>query len=242
MTALFSTEGLIALAVGIPATIIFIWFQLRKRKLPASSAASGVKKVIGVPVKPGQKPNSEYTKASLMAAMQDRSLTDADRKRLRDLLIAENQAATAPKAVCTAITPYQSQGAVQITTGIGRYKTMIIQDVDGADDKERNIVFERLPVPVGNIVQLETSMPSKGGHHLVVKRGEFWLPYDPRLEPVISGDTPQDCYEAVNWYAEVNAVYANKYGAWEKINTILAVLMGCGFLLVAIVALDKLGK
>jgi hypothetical protein len=108
---------------------------------------------------------------------------------------------------------------------------------------EGGITFEKIPERIGNVIQLEPSMPERGPHYMVTKTEDGdYVAYDPRLAPLISEETPQSAFEAVNWYPEVNAVYANKYGLWDKINSLLVGLAIVGFVLVAIVAIDKLGK
>ena len=115
----------------------------------------------------------------------------------------------------------------------GKYPAMVFT--------EEGIKFKKIPERVGNIIQLEPSMPKHGSHYMVVEKEEGrYMAYDPRLAPLLSEETPQRAFNAVNWYREVNSVYANKFGLWDKINALLIGLAIAGFVLVAIIALDKL--
>lgn len=104
------------------------------------------------------------------------------------------------------------------------------------------IKFKKIPERVGNVIQLEPSMPKHGAHYMVVEKEEDqYKAYDPRLAPLLSDETPQRAFNAVTWYRDVNSVYANKFGLWDKINSLLIGLgIGLNFIL-AIIALDKLG-
>ncbi len=106
---------------------------------------------------------------------------------------------------------------------------------------EEGIKFPKIPVRVGNVIQLEPSLPKHGAAYLVVetKDGDYKA-YDPRLAPLLSKETPQRAFNATNWYREVNAVYANKFGLWDKINVVLIAVGLIVAGLVSIVALDKL--
>jgi hypothetical protein len=65
--------------------------------------------------------------------------------------------------------------------------------------------------------------------------------YDPREEPVISKNTPWDCYDATHCEDKVDAVYANKNEWGDKVNLIvIGIAIVCNFI-VALVALGKIG-
>jgi hypothetical protein len=138
------------------------------------------------------------------------------------------QVITNPKVI-----PVVDQSAVAIMSE--KYRAMVISE------GVTNITFKFIPKKLGNPMYLEQSMPSRGAHLVVVEKDGNWSAYDPRLEAFASSETPQRAYTAVNCYEIVSAVYANKLGLWEKFNMILIALVGCGFILVAIVAIDKLG-
>lgn len=106
---------------------------------------------------------------------------------------------------------------------------------------EEGIKFPKILERVGNVIQLEPSLPKHGAAYLVVetKDGDYKA-YDPRLAPLLSKETPQRAFNATNWYREVNAVYANKFGLWDKINVVLIAVGLIVAGLVSIVALDKL--
>lgn len=117
----------------------------------------------------------------------------------------------------------------------GKYPAMVFT--------KEGIKFKRLPEKVGNVFYLEPSMPRHGAHFVVMERQEDkYTAYDPREAPILSKETPQSCYDATNFYKDVNAFWQEKQGIWDKVNTILIGLIIAGAFLVAIVAIDKVGK
>jgi hypothetical protein len=171
----------------------------------------------------------------VFSALQDKTLTDADRLKLKALLLGQPGTAAGPSTGGVAVAEPPVDGAR--VEEDGKYRVMVFSEAG-----EFNIDFKRTNKPVGQTVQLEPSMPQRGGHYMAVEREGYLMPYDPRLEPVVSGSTPQDAFEAVAWYEEVNPVYANTHGMLEHINTFLIGLLGAGLIFVAITALGMLGK
>ena len=64
--------------------------------------------------------------------------------------------------------------------------------------------------------------------------------YDPRQEPVIRKNTPQECFDATHWNDEVDGVYANQSETQEKISMFIIGLAIVLNFLVCLVALGKL--
>lgn len=115
-----------------------------------------------------------------------------------------------------------------------KYPSMVFSDM--------GIVFQKIPYKIGNVCYLEPSMPEHGARLLVLEneQGGFEA-YDPREAPMLSDETPQKAYRAINWDV-VKRVFAYHYGVWEKINQILIGVIVLGAFFLAIVAIDKLGK
>lgn len=109
-----------------------------------------------------------------------------------------------------------------------------------------NIYFANIKKQSGNLVYLDPSMPESGPHYSVreiidADTGEITLlPYDPRERKVDSKLSPGRCYTATHVYDLVNAVFANKYGMWDKVNMVFAGIAMGMFFIVMLVAIDKL--
>ncbi len=240
--------GIIGIVVAVPALAAFMFGRRSKSVAPAPVKAK--QPIQSSPVVAASKPTGDLPpdakRAAIKLALQDKSLTDADRQKLKELILAEarkeSNVAVADDPLKMPTMPTIPAGAIPANGAHGRFRAIVFSETG-----EYNIDFKRVPVPIGAVVQLEPSMPSKGGHYMVTETvlpdgTAYWMPYDPRLQPLLSQETPQTAYEAVEWYREVNAVYANKYGIWEKVNVILGALFAVGLLLVALAAIDALSK
>lgn len=127
--------------------------------------------------------------------------------------------------------PVTGSGSEPQSTKKAGYSSMVFTD--------EGIRFGNIKEKVDTVCYLEPSMPHHGPAYLAVKKGKKILRYDPREEPVFSEHSPQAAFDAINWYKDVNAVYANKLGLWDKINTLLLGLMAVGCFITMIVALDR---
>lgn len=118
----------------------------------------------------------------------------------------------------------------------GKYRAMVI-----TDDK---VYFEKIPDKIGSTYILDMSMPEKGECLLVTKNADgTYQAYDPRDAPIKAGETPWDAYDAaIDWNKDVNPVYANKAGLWEKINTLVMWAFVIGLFFLTIHGIDTLGK
>jgi hypothetical protein len=104
-----------------------------------------------------------------------------------------------------------------------------------------NIRWGTIPERLGNPVMLDPSMPRHDSRYMVIetkgKEGEYQA-YDPRESAVVSDETPYFAFDTINVYRVVAPVYANQFGLWDKINTILVAILGIGLLLVPLAVLS----
>jgi len=97
-----------------------------------------------------------------------------------------------------------------------------------------------LAEPLGNAMDREPAVPFHGHYMAIeIKEGVFKA-YDPRQEPVIRKNTPQECFDATHWNDEVDGVYANQSETQEKISMFIIGLAIVLNFLVCLVALGKL--
>jgi hypothetical protein len=137
----------------------------------------------------------------------------------------------------TRIIPAPETSTALTPQGKAKYPGMVFT--------EEGIKFVDLPrrPAIGALpVLLEPSLPIRGSRFMVVDKGDGnFKQFDARFSPIISNDTPQACFDAIDWAEDVS-LYAIDLGIWEKINTILIGVICCGAFLTAIVAIDKLVK
>jgi hypothetical protein len=217
--------------------LFFVWFFMLRKKGKIQSMSSPknnvTKKVIGEVVDESEKEKlirQLLARGALTKEEADKARADIKAKKEQSV---QSQMPVAPVVTGAGSIAVVPQSAVAIMSQ--KYRAMVFSEEEG-------ISFKFITKKLGNPVYLEPSMPSRGSHLLIVEKDGKWSAYDPRLEAFASAETPHRAYSAVNCYELVSAVYANKLGLWEKVNTILVALMGCGFILVAIVAVDKLSK
>jgi hypothetical protein len=236
--------GIVGGVLGLVALVVYVKMTGRKGgkvagtakaanttpKTGQQPAAQPPKTVVGQPV-------AEHPKEAIIRKLLAKGvISQADAEKVRETIRTE--AAQPQMAVEKVIArPSSVFGTcVPVSDAPGKYRAMIF-----TDEGDHNIVFRTIPMKLGNTVTLEPSMPKRGGHYLIVQQDGEWRAYDPRLEPLVSAETPQAAFDSVTVYDLVAACYANKYGLWDKINTILIACMGAGFILVAIVGIDKMG-
>jgi hypothetical protein len=131
----------------------------------------------------------------------------------------------------TVLQPAESVGSVKPT---GKYRAMIITN--------EGITFGGIDKPVGRPFFLDPSMPHTGAHYVVARneKGEY-EPYDPRTQAIDNKASPARCYKATHVYDLVKALFANKYGIWDKINWFFAAAAILLMFFVIMTAIDKIG-
>ncbi len=109
----------------------------------------------------------------------------------------------------------------------GKYRALIIVE-------SGKWHFGKIPEPCGHVFTCDTTMPETGDHYLVKLINGKYEAYDPRIESIISNDTPEIAYwKTQDW--EPDIPYVDEIGLLEKLPAILAYcLMGftCIFVLV----------
>lgn len=218
MGSLFSLPSIITTVVMLLAIGFFVYRQITKKKNGVDNIETLTQIKPQTQAQATPKPSVTSGQVSLI-------------KRINDNTV-----------VITPVNNPESQIAAQQTQAvtvmeqpkpIGKYPAMVFG--------KTKIYFTKLVDPVGNIFTLDPSMPQKGEHFVVKedKDGNYF-PYDPREFAYLSDESPESAYDALNWYKDVNAVYANKFGLWDKINSLLIglIFVGCFIVIIAAVG-DK---
>lgn len=103
------------------------------------------------------------------------------------------------------------------------------------------ISFEKIDKPIGKMWYAAPSLPESGQCYLCMENeGGDLIPYDPREKPVAIADSPQDLYEVHNWRQDVDGVYINTSGLWEKISTLMPYVIAILMIIVLFMMVDKL--
>ena len=141
-------------------------------------------------------------------------------------------------------------GAPPVSNEAGKLKSVSKNDPSKAsslpamifsENRYFNISWGTIPERLGNPVMLDPSMPRHDSRYMVIetkgKEGEYQA-YDPRESAVVSDETPYFAFDTINVYRVVAPVYANQFGLWDKINTILVAILGIGLLLIPLAVLS----
>ncbi len=210
-----SPEAIIAIAIAL-ATIVMMIIVSRKRA--KNKKVDEVKPVIRPAMRPAMPqtttpvtPTGALTRMRIGNGQCNKELTDG---------IEEY-----PELV----DDYETLDAMCERRTNGRYRTMLIT--------EKGIIFPKLDKVYGPGFYLEHSMPVSGAHQIVrevtVDGKQVNEYYDPRYAPLLSEETPQKAYRAINW-SIMSRVFAYQQGFWEKFNKVLIAIVIIGCFIVAI--------
>lgn len=119
----------------------------------------------------------------------------------------------------------------------GKYQAMVWTETNG-------VVFKKIPYPIGPLVHLDPSMPSRGAHYAVeeISNPDGSVSYrgvDPREIPIVSEETPEWAFDSIHCFKYVYAWFKNKSDAWDHVNTVLIGLAIVAMFIMALAAIDK---
>ncbi len=129
--------------------------------------------------------------------------------------------------------PHDSKG----TKKVPLYRTFVIRQ-EGAK-------FENLPEKKGyGTVTANTTMAHSGECYLAQEtnaENKDLIACEPRKLPIVSGETPQDMYDANDWRVRGD-VYISEPTAWEKVQVWMGYVALFLLFITSMVFFDKLGK
>jgi hypothetical protein len=140
----------------------------------------------------------------------------------------------------TPVEPPIDKGTQGALKGTGKFRAYHWSEVFG-------ITVIKITKPIGSLWIADTTMPSPGACYFIKTKEKGkedkeadYDAYDPRKNPIIEGERPQNAFDALHCSHLVNNVYSTPATMWDKFNAILP--YGAAFLLfiVILVGLDKL--
>lgn len=107
--------------------------------------------------------------------------------------------------------------------------------------KNRGIIFRNITHPLGQVWQAEPSLPKSGQHYFIKEKdGGGYEPYDPRVVPMVDGESPQHAYLAVFAVKSlVYRVFPYKKSDLESLKTFAGWIMVIVFLVYFAMLVDK---